>query len=103
LWSNSYVPRNVYWLYRRFYPLGPTDIATWYETTGRRLKQLALEMDVPFADVAAEFPKDDRYYASNSATMFDPGHYSPEGNQLLAALLSRHLADDLLLELIEGQ
>jgi lysophospholipase L1-like esterase len=49
---------------------------------------VAAENNLPYYDLAGEFPKDPQYFPS------DYIHFNPEGNRLFARLLAQHLANE---------
>lgn len=77
-------------LQRDWNPFTPGEIGRIFAYFNRRSKQVALEFQVPYADVAIQFPKDLRYFP------FDILHLSPEGNRLLASLFADSLAKEVL-------
>jgi lysophospholipase L1-like esterase len=83
-------------IYKKYYPLTPAELGRIYDHFNRQSAR-AREFGVPYADVAAKFPKDARYFP------FDLIHFSPEGNQLLAKLFAEFLATEVLPGVIEAQ
>jgi lysophospholipase L1-like esterase len=80
---------------RHLYPFTPGEVREVYDLFNQRSREVARNFDVPFADLAAEFPKDYRYFP------VDYIHFSPEGNRLLAVMLARHLMKDVLMDVIK--
>lgn len=79
-------------VYRKYYPLTPDEIASIYQYFNRRSAEVAREFHIPYADVAATFPRNPRYFP------FDYMHLSPEGNRLLAQLFATFLEERVLPE-----
>ena len=84
-------------LYRKWYPLTSREIERIYQHFNQQSWEVAREFGVPYADVAAGFPRDIGYFP------YDIIHFSPEGNQLLASLFAKSLAEDVLPEILNGQ
>jgi lysophospholipase L1-like esterase len=89
-------PRLFQDIYRKFYLLSPGEMAHIYDPVNDRSRKVALEENVPYADVAAEFPRDPKYF------LFDYVHLTPEGNQLLAAELAQFLEANVLPTIIQN-
>jgi lysophospholipase L1-like esterase len=87
LWTAERIGADVYWLYERFNPLLPPDLDWWYDQLADGLMSLAKEQSVPYLDIRDRFPTTREYYATHG-TLYDPGHYSPKGNQKLAELVA---------------
>jgi len=75
-------------IYRNWYPLTPGEVENAYQKFNDEAKSVATEMNLSYYDVAAEYPKDPKYFP------FDYIHFSPEGNQLLATKIAEHLKND---------
>ena len=58
---------------------------------------MASEFNVPYADVASQFPRDPQYF------YLDYIHLSPEGDRLPAKLFADFLARAVIPTLINGQ
>lgn len=77
-------------LYKKWYPLTPRELGRIYAYFNRQAAEAAAEFKVPYADVAARFPKEIRYFP------FDIVHLNPEGNRLLAEEFAEFLAREVL-------
>jgi hypothetical protein len=77
-------------LYHDHYPFTPGELAQIYDYVNRQIASLALDLQVPFADVAANYPRDERYFCC------DIIHFNPEGNQILAESFANFLATTVL-------
>ncbi len=95
LWTATEIPGDVYWLYQRFNPLLPADLDWWYDQLAEGLEALAAREGVAYLDIRERFPTEREHYASYGA-LYDPGHYSPKGNQRLAELVADGLARTIL-------
>jgi lysophospholipase L1-like esterase len=78
-------PGMFYDLYKKWHPYSPGEIERIYAHYNREVKKVAKEFGVPLIDMAREFPRDVKYFP------FDIVHFSPEGNQIFAKILARHL------------
>jgi lysophospholipase L1-like esterase len=72
-------------IYKTYYPLTPGEMGRAYAHYNNQSRSVATRMNLTYYDLAAEFPKDPRYFP------FDYIHMSPEGNRLFAHLLVQHL------------
>lgn len=72
-------------IYRNWYPLTPGEIEKAYQKYNNEAKSVAMERNLSYYDVAAEYPKDPKYFP------FDYIHFTPEGNRLLADKITQHL------------
>jgi lysophospholipase L1-like esterase len=77
-------------LYKSFYPLTAGEVARAFVDFNRASADVAAAFKVPYADVAAEFPREVRYFP------FDIVHLSPEGNRLLASEFAKFLQRNVL-------
>ncbi len=77
-------------LYKKWYPLTPGELGRIYAYFNRQVAEVAAEFNVPYADVAAMFPQEIRYFP------FDIVHLNPEGNRLLAQAFAEFLAREVL-------
>jgi hypothetical protein len=77
-------------LYHDHYPFTPGELAEIYDYVNRQIAALALDLQVPFADVAANYPRDKRYFCC------DIIHFTPEGNRILAKSFAQFLATAVL-------
>jgi lysophospholipase L1-like esterase len=78
-------------VYRTYYPLTPGEIGKAYAYYNNQSRQVAEENNLPYYDLATEFPQDPEYFPS------DYIHFNPEGNRLFARLLAQHLANGTVL------
>ncbi|MFN2598434.1 MAG: SGNH/GDSL hydrolase family protein [Pyrinomonadaceae bacterium] len=84
-------------VYRRLYPLTPGEVARVYAIFNQQSAAAAREFNVPYADVAPQFPRDAQYFD------LDYIHLSPEGDRLLAKLFANFLARAVIHTLKSGQ
>jgi lysophospholipase L1-like esterase len=77
-------------LYKIWYPVTAGEISQIYDRFNRQSKEVAEEYGIPYADVAADFPKHLRYFP------FDLIHLSPAGNRLLARKFATFLSQKVL-------
>jgi lysophospholipase L1-like esterase len=73
-------------VYRTYYPLTPGEIGRAYAQYNNQSRQVAAEYGLAYYDLAAQFPKDPRYFPA------DYIHLSPAGNRLFAQLVEYHLS-----------
>lgn len=81
-------------LYRKWYPITADEFFQIYDSFNRQSKEIAQEYGVPYADVAADFPQELRYFP------FDLIHLSPDGNRLLAKKFSTFLSQKVFLNVV---
>ncbi|MFC1705130.1 SGNH/GDSL hydrolase family protein [Nanoarchaeota archaeon] len=84
-------------LYKKWYPITSSEFEQIFTYFNKKSAEVAYEFDVPYADVAAKFPKELRYFS------YDLIHFTPEGNQLLAKLFAEQLKKEVLPEIIKSQ
>ena len=84
-------------VYRRLYPLTPGEVARVYAIFNQQSAAVARELNVPYADVVSQFPRDPQYF------YLDYIHLSPEGDRLPAKLFADFLARAVIPTLINGQ
>lgn len=87
--SPSEYPKIAQDLYDHMYPFTPGETAKLYELFSKTAERLAKEENVPFADVAAQVPKEPRCF-------MDLIHLTPNGNRLLANAFSDFLSREVL-------
>jgi lysophospholipase L1-like esterase len=80
--------------YEYHYPFTPAEIARIYQIFNQQSAEVAREFGVPYADVAADFPREPRYFP------FDIVHLTPDGNRLLANRFAEFLAETILPQLM---
>lgn len=78
-------------LYKRRYPLTADEVRRIYDYYNRIARSVSRELNVPFVDMAREFPRKSRYFP------FDSVHFSPEGNKVFAQILAKQLMHDRIL------
>jgi len=78
-------------LHFKWYPFTPGEIALIYQAYNNSIKDLAISENVPIIDLAAIYPKDQKYF-------IDHIHFKPEGNQILASLIADFLEKEVLNE-----
>lgn len=79
-------------LYKMFYPLTPGEIKQIFDIVNQQSASVAREFNLPYADIAAQFPQKLQYFP------FDIIHFTPEGNQLVASFFADSLAKNGLLD-----
>jgi len=72
-------------VYRTYYPLTPGEMGRVYAYYNNQSRQVAVENNLAWYDLALEFPRHPQYFPA------DYIHLSPEGNRLFARLLVQHL------------
>jgi lysophospholipase L1-like esterase len=77
-------------IHRHYYPLSMAELERVFDAYNARSRTVAAELKVPYADVAAEFPKEARYFP------YDIMHLGPEGNKILAGIFARFLEKKVL-------
>lgn len=82
-------------LYKKWYPFTPGELQRIYQRFNLQAAEVARELKVPYADVAAKFPQDSLYFP------FDLIHFSPEGNRLLATIFASYLAKEVLPKIVK--
>ncbi|GEM_PF-1956881 len=87
-------PRVFKELYQVPCPLTAGEIGRIYSHFNQQSREVAQEFNLPYADLAKDFPREVRYFP------FDLVHFSPEGNQILAALLAQFLAKEVIPEIL---
>ena len=85
------------YLYKSDYPLTAGELARAYADFNRASADVAAQFKVPYADVAADFPREVRYFP------FDLIHLSADGNRLLASMFARFLERNVLPALVPEQ
>lgn len=93
LWNDGVVSKDIYWMYKRWYPIKPEDIDQWYDNLGFHFREIAEQNNVLCFDIVKEFPKEKKYFAMNG--ILDPSHYSTEGNKLLAKLIAERIIKEI--------
>ncbi len=79
-------------LHKTFYPLTAGEIKQIFDIVNQQSAAVAREFNLPYADVAAQFPQKVQYFP------FDIIHLTPEGNQVLATLFADSLVKNGLLD-----
>lgn len=96
----EFSPKDRPWvfndLYRKWYPFTPGEIAIMYDHYNAAGARIARDENVPYCDVAAQYPKDPYYFG-------DHIHFTPEGNQLLAKLFADCLEEKVLPGLLSNE
>jgi lysophospholipase L1-like esterase len=77
------------WFYKIHYPYTPGEVARIYQVFNQQSAEVAREFSVPYADVAADFPRTPEYFP------YDLMHFSPEGNRLLAHEFAEFLGKEI--------
>lgn len=95
--THSEKPRLFEELYHKWYPFTAAEIAQMYKYYNDLSREVAREVGVPYADVTASFPREERYFP------VDLVHPNGEGNGLLASLFAEFLAREVLPGLILEQ
>jgi len=84
-------------LNKQFFPLTVSEIEKIFQTFNQQSASVAREFSIPYADVAAQFPKELLYFP------FDLIHLSPDANKLLAKLFVDSLVQQNVLEPVAAE
>jgi lysophospholipase L1-like esterase len=83
-------------LHKSWYPLTPEEVGRAYRYYNARMRAVASELGAPFIDAEAEFPASPRYFS------VDASHLNSAGNRILAGIIARHLAADVLPRILKS-
>ncbi|MEP6913303.1 MAG: SGNH/GDSL hydrolase family protein [bacterium] len=89
MYSYEEYPVLAPWFYKVHYPYTPGEVARIYDVFNRQSAEVAREFGVPYADLAADFPRTPQYFP------IDLMHFSPEGDRLLAHKFAEFLAQEI--------
>jgi lysophospholipase L1-like esterase len=82
---------------RQHYPYTPGEVARIYQVFNQQSAEVAREFNVPYADVAADFRREPRYF------FHDLVHLNPDGYRLLAHQFAEFLGESVLPQLMDDR
>lgn len=84
-------------IYKNLYPFTPAEVARVYQLFNQQSAAVAHELNAPYADMAASYPRDPQYFS------LDYIHFSPAGNRLRADMFAEFLAREVIPKITVAQ
>jgi lysophospholipase L1-like esterase len=88
--SQAQYPELADWFEKYHYPYTPGEIGRIYDLFNQQSRIVAAEFNVPYADIASDFPRTPENFPH------DLVHLSPQGNKLLAHKFAEFLTGSVL-------